>query len=309
MPTPRSGESRDEFVSRCMGDAEARRDFPEQDQRAAFCFSQWRRRGRSMKGGIKTVKLRDVKFLEKEGTFRAVFATMNVVDHDRDLTERGAFGRQKVKISQWNHGSTRGMGAQALPLGVGVIFEEGDEAIVEGEFNMEFEDAVKTHGMMKFMNDKGYDQEFSYALPEVDYEFREHEGETIRVLKRIVVPEVSPVLLGAGIDTRLLSIKGHSIQLKEHLQIVVDELRNLVDRIKLVKKAREKKGKLELAAEVSTGVDTLLEITDELATLRVEGRQAEDTIKELHVELMKFEQISLDRMEGEYAERETRREA
>ena len=41
MPDPLSGESRSEFVQRCMGDAEARDTFPDDDQRAAFCYAQW----------------------------------------------------------------------------------------------------------------------------------------------------------------------------------------------------------------------------------------------------------------------------
>ena len=42
MPKPRTGEKRDEFVSRCMGDDVMKRDFPEQEQRVAVCMSQWR---------------------------------------------------------------------------------------------------------------------------------------------------------------------------------------------------------------------------------------------------------------------------
>ena len=45
MPDPRSEETKDEFVSRCMGDAEARDTFPNSDQRAAFCNSQWEEQG------------------------------------------------------------------------------------------------------------------------------------------------------------------------------------------------------------------------------------------------------------------------
>lgn len=41
LPTPRKGEKKDEFVSRCMGDEEARRTFPDQQQRAGVCYSQW----------------------------------------------------------------------------------------------------------------------------------------------------------------------------------------------------------------------------------------------------------------------------
>ena len=41
MPTPNDNESRDEFISRCMGDPEANTDFPDNDQRFAFCNSVW----------------------------------------------------------------------------------------------------------------------------------------------------------------------------------------------------------------------------------------------------------------------------
>ena len=41
LPTP-SGESEDEFISRCMGDADMNKEFPDQEQRAAVCYSQWR---------------------------------------------------------------------------------------------------------------------------------------------------------------------------------------------------------------------------------------------------------------------------
>lgn len=41
MPNPRRNESEDDFISRCMGDSEAISDFPDEDQRAAFCYSVW----------------------------------------------------------------------------------------------------------------------------------------------------------------------------------------------------------------------------------------------------------------------------
>lgn len=44
MPNPRSGESKTNFINRCMGDDEAVRDFPNRDQRFAFCNSKWDRR-------------------------------------------------------------------------------------------------------------------------------------------------------------------------------------------------------------------------------------------------------------------------
>lgn len=41
MPEPKPGENRGQFNARCMGDAEALRDFPDQAQRFAFCNSKW----------------------------------------------------------------------------------------------------------------------------------------------------------------------------------------------------------------------------------------------------------------------------
>lgn len=43
MPMPQSGETESEFVQRCMSDAEAKRDFPDTNQRLAFCASRFRR--------------------------------------------------------------------------------------------------------------------------------------------------------------------------------------------------------------------------------------------------------------------------
>ena len=41
MPSPSPGESRDDFVDRCMGDSEAVSDFPNEKQRFAFCNSKF----------------------------------------------------------------------------------------------------------------------------------------------------------------------------------------------------------------------------------------------------------------------------
>ena len=45
MPLPRKNERRKDFVSRCVSDKEAKRSFPDQKQRVAFCHSQWKDKG------------------------------------------------------------------------------------------------------------------------------------------------------------------------------------------------------------------------------------------------------------------------
>lgn len=44
LPKPRAGESQDDFIGRCMGDAQD--EFPDEDQRAAVCFDLWRDRNK-----------------------------------------------------------------------------------------------------------------------------------------------------------------------------------------------------------------------------------------------------------------------
>jgi hypothetical protein len=38
-----SEKGKQEFISRCMGDETINKDFPDQKQRAAVCYSQWDR--------------------------------------------------------------------------------------------------------------------------------------------------------------------------------------------------------------------------------------------------------------------------
>jgi len=47
MPNPKNDETQDEWIDRCMGDAESKRDFPDAAQRLAFCFSRWRQAKRN----------------------------------------------------------------------------------------------------------------------------------------------------------------------------------------------------------------------------------------------------------------------
>src|SRR5947209_172057 len=63
--------------------------------------------------------------------FRATFATLNVVDHDLDVTVPGAFQNgERVVISAYQHGSWDG----ALPVGAGVINSNATKAWVDGQF-------------------------------------------------------------------------------------------------------------------------------------------------------------------------------
>jgi hypothetical protein len=210
------------------------------DQRLAICSTAWDNKGEMMQE-LKSFVLKDAEFDDEAGRFKAVFATMNVVDADGDLTINGAFGKQKVIISGYGHASWR-EGVDALPVGKGKIYEDADNAIVEGRF---FLDTIAGQETYKTVKNVGELQEFSYALPEIDYEFEERDGQTIRILKRIVVNEVSPVLMGVGVDTRLLDIKSldGKVKLPDHISQVTKAWTDLMERLESVRETRRERGK------------------------------------------------------------------
>jgi hypothetical protein len=148
----------------------------------------------------KTVALKGMKLTEK-GTFSALFAPYNNVDKQGDLTLPGAFGeRQDVIISAYGHMSWEG----SLPVGKGVIHDGDEGGVVEGQFFLDTDAGLETY---KTVKNVGELQEWSYSLPEIDYEYRDVDGRQVRILKHIKVNEVSPVLMGAGNGTRTMTVK------------------------------------------------------------------------------------------------------
>jgi len=49
LPTPNTGESQDDFVSRCMADELMNSEHPDNDERYAICVAQWGNRARAVK--------------------------------------------------------------------------------------------------------------------------------------------------------------------------------------------------------------------------------------------------------------------
>jgi hypothetical protein len=133
-------------------------------------------------------------------------APAEVIDADGDVTLKGAFTTgQKVVISAYGHKSWEGL----LPVGKGTIREDGDLAVMSGQFFME-----TTHGRDTFLTVKALSeddlQEWSYSLHDVKASRATVAGRAVRVLEQVgLVKEVSPTLMGAGVDTRTLATKGN----------------------------------------------------------------------------------------------------
>ncbi len=136
-----------------------------------------------------------------EGVVTAVIATLNVKDHDGDVTLPGAFGDQEAPIlptHDWSH----------VPLGKATISETETDVVARMKFNLELQAGRDWFGALKFDFENGKPlQEYSYGYDILEAEPGEHDGEDVQFLKSLNVLETSPVILGAGVGTRTLEVK------------------------------------------------------------------------------------------------------
>jgi HK97 family phage prohead protease len=135
---------------------------------------------------------------DQTGEFTAVFATFNVIDHDGDVTEPGAFEDGQVSIVEpWNHGWT-------LPVGRGVIHQDEEKAWIEGQFFLDTQGGLEHYKVVKALDDM---QEWSYTFNIEDGGHGQFEGEDVYFLRKLDVWGVAPVTRGAGIGTQTMTIK------------------------------------------------------------------------------------------------------
>lgn len=178
------------------------------------------------------------------GQVEAVFATLNVEDHDGDVTLPGAFkSGTAVKISAYNHASWQG----ALPVGKGRIYEEGDNVVFRGEFF----DTTNAQDTRKTLVGLGEMGEWSYGFDVEDSAPGEFKGKNVRFLKSMAVHEVSPVLMGAGIGTHTRSVKS-----ADTLAEAVETALETVERARRVEAIRAEQG-LEMTAVTRKGLEGL----------------------------------------------------
>jgi len=235
LPKPRDNESEDDFISRCMSDDLIQEEYDDNDQRLAVCYSQWRNKGGIMDLERKSVelKLND----DKEGSFTARIATLNVIDKDGDITRQGAFPQGKeVLVSAYQHGSWMG----ALPVGKAVINESGDDVIAEGEFNLNTQIGKEHYEAVKF---SGGLQEWSYGFRVEESGDETIDDQQVRVIKKVDPYEISPVLLGAGVDTATLAIKSEKSTYADQAETVLAAVKDLVTRTKSLADLRREEGR------------------------------------------------------------------
>lgn len=157
----------------------------------------------------------------RDGSGTLVVATLNTIDLDGDVTLAGFFGRQTVALVP-AHDHTH------VPLGKGRLYEVGNEALVDFKFNLKVAPARDWFEAIRF------DYENPPALQQYSYGYRvlaggsrrgEFNGRPVQFLQPladgrpgVLVHEVSPVMIGAGIGTRTTLLNGSSDTGKSHAE-------------------------------------------------------------------------------------------
>lgn len=289
VPKPNDDETERDFIERCMSNDTMNEEYPDNEQRLAICYTQWRRRnkeGQAMDIEHKSVQI-ELK-AEKEGSFTAKIATLNVVDKDGDVMLPGAFPHGKaVLVSAYQHGSWRGL----LPVGKASIKESEDNVLAEGEFNLSTQTGREHYESVKF---SGGLQEWSYGFQVMESDDETRDGHKVRLLKKVEPYEISPVLLGSGVDTATLAIKNENTTYADQAETVLAAVDELVNRTKALDTLRRKEGRvlsttnrsriqklLESLSEVATDLKELLEAT--------EPKNNTEEIRRLHLEFIKIQ--------------------
>jgi len=177
------------------------------------------------------------------GVVLAVFSRLNVVDKDGDKTLPGFLGKQTVAMlpaHDWRH----------VCIGKGKTHESGNEGVAELKMNLEIPSAKDWHSAIKFdLANPPAIQEWSYGFTINPGGSANGDGkEYMRVLQPISeggpgcrIHEVSPVLVGAGMDTMTLAAKG--VKFCDELEAVLGATDNLVNRARSLAELRAKEGR------------------------------------------------------------------
>lgn len=135
------------------------------------------------------------------GSFEAVIATFDEVDQDGDVIEPGAFDGATVPVLPAHD-------SRSVPLGKATVEERGEKAVAVGRFNLDVAAARDWHAAVKFdLEHPPSRQEWSWGFVPTKFRFEERDDAQVRVIERVDLLEVSPVLRGASVGTATIAAK------------------------------------------------------------------------------------------------------
>lgn len=233
LPKPNSGEPRDDFMSRCMSDAKVRSEFPERDQRAAVCMSQF---GKAKKEDSdmtdeafdeldEAVEAKDyelgqldVEFEvkagyedEEKGVFSGYGSIFGNKDLGNDVVVQGAFsksiaskGAKAVKLLYQHR--------QDEPIGVfDEIIEDRRGLKVKGRLAMGTQRGREVYELMKMGALDGLS--IGYRVDPKGYDYDDKRKR--RYLKSVDLMEISAVTFPMNPRARVAAVKGTEMTVRE----------------------------------------------------------------------------------------------
>ncbi len=201
--------------------------------------------------------------LDELGSFEAAIATFDAIDSDRDIVRPGAFGDAVVSVLPAHDSGS-------VPLGKVQVKERGNTAVAVGGFNLEIGAARDWSAALKFdLANPPSVQEWSwgFTIPEGGSKIETMDGETVRIISKVDLFEVSPVLRGASVGTGTLSAKsegGEPIPLVEQIKGATGTVAELVARIRQIAEDRRAKDGRGLGPEVRIAT---VEMAEEVSKL------------------------------------------
>lgn len=215
-----------------------------------------------------------VEKMDDAGHGLARLATLSAVDHDGDTYAGGAFG-WKENSEQWVP-ILPAHDRSAMPLGKARVYEDGSTAFAELHLNLETAAGKDWQAHLKFDLATGRPaQEWSYGFGVVDAAYEQRGDDRVRILRKLDVHEVSPVVRGAGAGTGTLSMKSRG-SFAEQIDAVVAEIDDIVERAGGIATLRSSQGRDMSKARI----DQLVALKGRLDQLLSFGQSEGDTVAE-----------------------------
>lgn len=281
IPKPKDGETKKEFISRCMGDTVMVEDYPDNKQRAAVCYGAWDRKDEKesdMKIERRISKDTEIRAVAEGETKKLVgyAAVFNSLSEElwgfREKINPGAFQRSINEGADvralWNHDPNYVLGRTSAKT----------LSLMEDSKGLKIEIKPPDTGFSRDLMvsiERGDISQMSFGFRVVKDQWEEKEDENIRTLLDVDLFDVAPVTFpaykGTSIQSRSLAERDLDIEGIERVFIRVEHKLPLTDKDRqVIHRAKDVFAGLEeiLGADAGKGRGEITHGAPELVAIR-----------------------------------------